>query len=89
MPHREKFIAGESRMGHFRVVGEVGEGGMGSVFIGLDEKLGRRVALKVLRSELTAGLGFERFVQEIGLGDDFSVRLRERLHARLRSTDGG
>ena len=45
------FIAGESRMGHFRVVGEVGQGGMGSVFIGLDEKLGRRVALKVIRQD--------------------------------------
>ena len=51
MSQREKFIAGESRMGHFRVVGEVGEGGMGSVFVGLDEKLGRRVALKVIRQD--------------------------------------
>jgi serine/threonine-protein kinase len=51
MSQREMFIAGESRMGHFRVVGEVGQGGMGSVFIGLDEKLGRRVALKVIRQD--------------------------------------
>jgi eukaryotic-like serine/threonine-protein kinase len=39
------------RMGHFEVIGELGQGGMGSVFIGLDENLGRRVALKVIRSD--------------------------------------
>jgi serine/threonine-protein kinase len=39
------------RLGHFEVVGELGHGGMGSVFIGLDENLGRRVALKVIRSD--------------------------------------
>lgn len=38
-------------MGHFRVVGELGQGGMGSVYIGLDEKLGRRVALKIIRPD--------------------------------------
>jgi len=38
-------------MGHFRVVGELGQGGMGSVYIGLDENLGRRVALKVIRPD--------------------------------------
>jgi len=38
-------------MGHFEVIGELGQGGMGSVFIGLDENLGRRVALKVIRSD--------------------------------------
>ena len=39
------------RMGHFEVVGELGQGGMGSVYIGLDENLGRRVALKVIRPD--------------------------------------
>jgi len=38
-------------IGHFRVVGELGHGGMGSVYIGLDENLGRRVALKVIRPD--------------------------------------
>ncbi len=41
----------EPRLGHFRVVGELGQGGMGSVYIGLDENLGRRVALKVIRPD--------------------------------------
>jgi len=41
----------QTRMGHFQVVGELGQGGMGSVYIGLDEVLGRRVALKVIRQD--------------------------------------
>ncbi len=41
----------QPRLGHFEVIGELGQGGMGSVFIGLDENLGRRVALKVIRSD--------------------------------------
>ncbi len=38
-----------SRFGHLRVVGLVGAGGMGSVYLGYDEKLERRVALKAIR----------------------------------------
>ena len=38
-----------SRIGHLRVVGFVGAGGMGSVYLGFDEKLQRRVALKGIR----------------------------------------
>lgn len=41
----------EPRLGHFQVVGELGHGGMGSVYIGLDDNLGRRVALKVIRPD--------------------------------------
>ncbi len=51
MSEDQRFANSESRMGHFRVVGEVGQGGMGSVFVGLDENLGRRVALKVIRQD--------------------------------------
>jgi len=38
-----------TRIGHLRVVGFVGAGGMGSVYLGFDEKLQRRVALKAIR----------------------------------------
>jgi tetratricopeptide (TPR) repeat protein len=38
-----------TRIGQFRFVDYLGEGGMGTVYAGVHEKLGRRVALKVLR----------------------------------------
>jgi Tol biopolymer transport system component/tRNA A-37 threonylcarbamoyl transferase component Bud32 len=44
---------------------ELGEGGMATVYLAEDLKHKRKVALKVLRPELAAVLGAERFVQEI------------------------
>ena len=39
------------RFGHIRITDVVGKGGMGDVYVGYDEKLDRKVALKVLHSE--------------------------------------
>ncbi len=44
---------------------ELGAGGMATVYLAQDLKHDRRVALKVLRAELSAILGAERFLQEI------------------------
>jgi serine/threonine-protein kinase len=44
---------------------ELGQGGMATVYLARDVKHERNVALKVLRPELAAVLGGERFVQEI------------------------
>jgi serine/threonine protein kinase len=44
---------------------ELGHGGMATVFLAHDVKHGRRVALKVLRPELVATLGPDRFIREI------------------------
>ena len=44
---------------------ELGQGGMATVYLAHDLKHDRKVAIKVLRPELAAVLGAERFVQEI------------------------
>jgi eukaryotic-like serine/threonine-protein kinase len=44
---------------------ELGRGGMATVFLARDQKHGRHVALKVLRPEVSASLGVERFLREI------------------------
>ncbi len=49
----------------YRIERHVGEGGMANVYLAEDLKHERKVAVKVLRPELAAVLGAERFVQEI------------------------
>jgi TolB-like protein/tRNA A-37 threonylcarbamoyl transferase component Bud32 len=44
---------------------EIGAGGMASVYLAEDLKHRREVAVKVLRPELSASLGLDRFVREI------------------------
>ena len=49
----------------YRVERELGRGGMAVVFLAEDLKHRRRVAIKVLKAELSAALGSERFHREI------------------------
>ena len=49
----------------YRVEREVGSGGMATVYLAEDLKHRRRVAVKVLRPDLAAALGPERFLREI------------------------
>jgi serine/threonine-protein kinase len=49
----------------YRIERELGQGGMATVYLAQDLKHKRKVAIKVLKPELAAVLGAERFVQEI------------------------
>ena len=49
----------------YRIEREIGAGGMATVYLAEDLRHGRQVALKVLRPELAATLGNERFFREI------------------------
>jgi Tol biopolymer transport system component len=49
----------------YRLERELGAGGMATVYLAADLKHHRQVAIKVLRPELAAVLGADRFVQEI------------------------
>jgi len=49
----------------YRIERRLGAGGMATVYLAEDTKLGRRVAVKVLRPELAAAIGPERFLREI------------------------
>jgi serine/threonine-protein kinase len=49
----------------YRIVREVGSGGAATVYLAEDLKHHRQVAVKVLRPELAAALGSDRFIREI------------------------
>jgi serine/threonine-protein kinase len=52
-------------MDRYRIERELGQGGMATVYLAHDLKHDRKVAIKVLRPELAAVLGADRFLSEI------------------------
>jgi len=55
----------EALAGRYRVEREIGAGGMATVYLAHDERHDRSVAIKVLRSDLAAVMGADRFLSEI------------------------
>ena len=51
--------------GRYAIEREIGEGGMATVYLAEDLRHERKVALKVLKPELAAVVGAERFLTEI------------------------
>jgi eukaryotic-like serine/threonine-protein kinase len=51
--------------GRYEIERELARGGMATVYLARDVRHDRRVAIKVLREELTAAVGAERFLEEI------------------------
>jgi len=53
------------RLGPYQVISQIGQGGMGEVYLAQDSRLGRKVALKLLRGEFTIDQDrLRRFRQE-------------------------
>ena len=56
-----------ARSDRYRIEREIGAGGMATVYLAQDLKHDRKVALKLMRPELSAVIGAERFLAEIKL----------------------
>src|SRR5437870_8947124 len=69
-------IAAGTKLGRYEIRAKIGAGGMGEVYLAQDTKLDRKVALKILPSELAANkerspdtiLSHYRIVSKIGMG---------------------
>src|SRR2546425_5282830 len=58
--------------GRYTLVRELGQGGMATVYLGTDLKLGRQVAIKALPPTTRAYLGSGRFQREVLLAAQLS-----------------
>ncbi len=56
-----------SKLGNYRILEKLGEGGQGTVYKAVDSKLGRTVVIKVLPAELTRDANLKRFEREARL----------------------
>jgi serine/threonine-protein kinase len=75
--------------GHIRILGVLGQGGMGEVYAGVDERLGRKVAVKAIRAERRlsdeARSRFLREARSLSALDHPNIC---RLYEYLESPDG-
>lgn len=80
-------IRSGDRIGHIRIDGHLAAGGMGSVFVGFDEKLERPVALKAIRSDRLDGRTRARFLAEARLLSRLDHPNVCRIYGYLESRD--
>src|SRR2546422_4245630 len=58
-------LSPEASLSHYRILQKIGAGGMGEVYLAQDTKLDRRVALKILPSDVASNRDrMERFIRE-------------------------
>src|SRR6266545_4791780 len=54
-----------TQFGQYTVISTLGEGGMATVYLADDLRHGRKVAIKVMKPEIAAAIGPDRFLREI------------------------
>ena len=60
-----KELSANTTLSHYRIVSKIGAGGMGEVWLAVDTRLDRKVALKLLPTEFTQDSErLRRFTQE-------------------------
>ena len=63
---QEGLITAGMSFGNYQIERELGQGGMGTVYLAKDTGLNRKVALKILRSELGEDIAFaKKFLEEV------------------------
>ncbi len=70
----------------YRIERELGQGGIATVYLAQDLRHHRKVAIKVLRPELAAVIGAERFLSEIRTTPTSSTRISWRCSTSARRT---
>lgn len=75
-------------LGPYRLIRELGRGGMGTVYLAIDEALDREVAVKVLRGEPTDKRGAARFAWEARAAARVRHENVARIHLVAKVVDG-
>ena len=77
------------QIGPLRIIGKLGQGGMGEVYRAWDERLGREVAVKLIRSRAAEDAGTrERFRREAGAAASLDHPATVRIHEILATAEG-
>jgi serine/threonine-protein kinase len=78
-----------SSVGPYRLLRKLGQGGMGSVYEGIHDQLGRRVAVKLLLSEMLSSQGAaDRFFNEAHAVSAVTHPSLVAIYEHGRSSDG-
>ncbi|MEP7011878.1 MAG: protein kinase [Acidobacteriota bacterium] len=78
----------DDRIGPYRLEGRLGAGGMGEVFSAYDERLDRRVAIKLVRPDLAGTTSRERFRREARAAAGLSHPSIVQIHDIVESERG-